>query len=98
METTKKRISDLLPEVARLRRMSTAWCASAFEELAAAVDFIEAGTDQMTPLQRQVWERYKLQTAQFGEDMLLAEGDQNAIIRRLGIEAPNVGRASDEDR
>ncbi len=90
MDTTKKQISELLPEVEFPRRMSTAWCASAFEELATAVDFIEAGIDLMTPLQRQVWERYKLQTAQFAEDMLLAEGDRNAIIRRLGLEAPKV--------
>ncbi|KPW63141.1 hypothetical protein ALO80_200133 [Pseudomonas caricapapayae] len=80
----KKNISELLPEVQYPRKVSTAWCASAFEELAAAVEFIELGTAQMTPLQRQVWERYKEQTALFAEDMLLAEFDRNAIIRRLG--------------
>ncbi|CZT26074.1 hypothetical protein PCPL58_p2057 (plasmid) [Pseudomonas cerasi] len=56
-------------------------------QLATALDWIELGTDQMTPLQRQVWERYKKQTAQFAEDMLLAEGDRNAIIRRLGFDS-----------
>ncbi len=86
MDTTKKRISELLPEVKFPRRISTAWCAAAFEELATAIDFIDAGSDGMTSLQRQVWERYKSQTAQFAEDMLLAEGDRNAIIRRLGLE------------
>lgn len=90
METTKKQIKELLPEVEFPRRMSTAWCAAAFEELAAAVDFIEAGIDLMTPSQRQVWERYKLQTAQFAEDMLLVEGNLNAAIRRVGLEAPKV--------
>ncbi|RMV51068.1 hypothetical protein ALP10_200160 [Pseudomonas syringae pv. helianthi] len=83
--TTKNNISELLPEVEFPKKMSTAWCAAAFEELATAVDWIELGTDQMTPLQRQVWERYKKQTAQFAEDMLLAEGDRNAIMRRLGF-------------
>lgn len=90
MDTTKKRFGDLLPEVEFPRRISTAWCAIAFEELATAIDFIEAGSDGMTSVQRQVWERYKLQTAQFAEDMLLAEGDRNAIIRRLGLEAPKL--------
>jgi hypothetical protein len=85
--TTKKNISELLPEVEFPKKLSTAWCASAFEELAAAIDWIELGTDQMTPLQRQVWERYKKQTAQFAEDMLLAEGDRKAIIRRLGFDS-----------
>lgn len=86
--TIKKNISELLPEVQFPRKMSTAWCASAFEELASAVDFIELGTDQMTPIQLQVWQRFKEQTAQFAEDMLLAEFDRNAIIRRLG---PGIG-------
>ncbi|WP_255300968.1 hypothetical protein [Pseudomonas syringae] len=85
--TTKNNISELLPEVQFPKKISTAWCAEAFEELATAVDWIERGTDQMTPLQRQVWERYKKQTAQFAEDMLLAEGDRNAIIRRLGFDS-----------
>lgn len=84
--TTKNNISELLPEVQFPKKMSTVWCAEAFEELATAVDRIELGTDQMTPLQRQVWERYKKQTAQFAEHMLLAEGDRNAIIRRLGFD------------
>lgn len=87
MTTTKKHISELLPEVEFPRKMSTAWCAAAFEELATAVDFIELGTDQMTQLQRQVWSRYKEQTAQFAEDMLLAEGDHKAITRRLGLDS-----------
>lgn len=75
----------LLPEVASPQKMSTAWCATAFEELAAAIDFIELGIDEFTPLQRKVWERYKSQTAQFAHDMLLAEGDRSEIERRLGI-------------
>lgn len=85
MKTTKEHISELLPEVEDPRKISTAWCAATFEELATAIDFIEAGIAQMTPLQQKVWERYKAQTAQFAEDMLLAEGDQNAIIRRIGL-------------
>ena len=90
MTTAKKHISELLPEVEFPRKMSTAWCAAAFEELTTAVDFIELGTDQMTKLQRQVWSRYKEQTAQFAEDMLLAEGDNKAITRRLGLDSGKV--------
>jgi len=90
MTGTKKHISELLQEVEFPRGMSTAWCVAAFEELATAVDFIELGTDQMTPLQRQVWSRYKEQTAQFAEDMLLAEGDHEAITRRLGLDSGKV--------
>ncbi|MCW6054577.1 hypothetical protein [Pseudomonas fragariae (ex Marin et al. 2024)] len=82
----KKNISELLTEVQFPRKMSTAWCASAFEELSTAVDFIETGANQFTPLQRQVWKRFKQQTAQFAEDMLLADSDENAIARRLGLD------------
>ncbi|WP_117143890.1 hypothetical protein [Pseudomonas amygdali] len=82
----KKNISELLTEVQFPRKMSTAWCASAFEELSTAVDFIDTGAKQFTPLQRQVWKRFKQQTAQFAEDMLLADSDENAIARRLGLD------------
>ncbi|WP_079227350.1 hypothetical protein [Pseudomonas putida] len=77
----------LLPEVASPRKMSTAWSAAAFEELAAAIEFIELGVDEITPLQRKIWERYKAQTAQFAHDMLLAEGDLSEIERRLGVDS-----------
>jgi hypothetical protein len=90
MNTTKKHISEYLPEVNSPRKISTAWCAVAFEELLAAIDFIELGAGQMTPDQKGVWERYKAQTAQFAEDMLLAEGDRGAIVRRLGLDTPKV--------
>lgn len=85
-EVTAKTPTALsLPEVVNARKMSTAWCAVAFEELAAAIDFIEAGIEQTTPLQQKVWERYKAQTAQFAHDMLLAEGSMEEIAKRLGL-------------
>ncbi|MDD1009712.1 hypothetical protein M5G27_19730 [Pseudomonas shahriarae] len=89
MSTTKIDARVLLPEVVSPRKMSTAWCAVAFEELATAIDFIEAGIEQTTPLQQKVWERYKAQTAQFAHDMLLAEGNLDEITRRLGLNNAN---------
>jgi hypothetical protein len=88
--STKKHIREYLPEVESPHKISTAWCAAAFEELVAAIDFIELGTGQMTPDQQGVWERYKAQTAQFADDMLLAEGDRSTIRRRLGLDTPKV--------
>jgi hypothetical protein len=85
MSETKTDKATLLPEVVFPRKMSTAWCAVAFEELATAIDFIEAGIEQTTPLQQKLWERYKEQTAQFAHDMLLAEGDLDEITTRLGL-------------
>ncbi|UVM50145.1 MULTISPECIES: hypothetical protein [unclassified Pseudomonas] len=89
MNETKIGKAALLPEVIFPRKMSTAWCAVAFEELATAIDFIEAGIEQTTPLQQKLWERYKAQTAQFAHDMLLAEGNLDEITRRLGLNDVN---------
>lgn len=75
----------ILPAVEGPRKVSTAWCAIAFEELAEAINFIDLGSRDMTPMQREVWERYKQQTVDFAHDMLLAEGDKQEIARRLGI-------------
>lgn len=78
---------ELFPEIDSLNKISTAWCAIAFEELSAAICFIDLGTESMNPLQRKIWERYKTQTAQFAEDMLLAEADRGAIVRRINLNA-----------
>lgn len=68
------------------RKMSTAWCLVAFEELEQALQFIEPGIGELTPKQRYLWERYKAMTRQFAHDMLLAEGNSEEIDRRLGLE------------
>ncbi|MBH3341601.1 hypothetical protein I5L51_21040 [Pseudomonas mendocina] len=80
-----KSIANIFPKIDFPRKMSTAWCSIAFEELASAIDFIELGVEQMNPDQKMVWSRYKAMTAQFADDMLLAEGDRMAIRRRLGL-------------
>jgi len=90
MSTIKAEKGALLPEVVSPRKISTAWCAIAFEELATAIDFIEAGIKKTTPLQQKVWERYKAQTAKFAHDMLLAEEDFEEITRRLGLENADI--------
>lgn len=74
-----------MPEIKYPRKGSTAWCAVAFDELAEAMSFIDMGAADMTPMQRELWERYKKQTIDFAHNMLLAEGDREEIARRLGI-------------
>jgi len=81
----KPAADNLLPAVDDPRKFSTAWCSIAFEELASAIDFIEAGIGKTNELQKRLWERYKAQTAQFAHDMLLADGNKDEIARRLGI-------------
>lgn len=78
-------IENTMPTVDFPRKVSTAWCAVAFEELASAIGFIDLGTRGMTPMQRELWEKYKKQTVDFAHDMLLAEGDKGEIAQRLGI-------------
>jgi hypothetical protein len=86
MTQTNDALCPALPEVISPRKMSTAWCAIAFEELTTTMKFIEAGMDEATSEQKVVWERYKTQTVQFAHDMLLAEGDRAEIRRRLKID------------
>ncbi|MFJ4056798.1 hypothetical protein ACIPZC_25630 [Pseudomonas sp. NPDC089743] len=78
--------SVLLPAVVSPRKMSTAWCAIAFEELEEALLLIDPGVGELNPKQRFLWERYKAMTRQFAHDMLLAEGNSEEIDRRLGLE------------
>ncbi len=77
----------ILPEIVGVQKMSTAWCALAFEDITDMMTILEAGTSQMTPVQRRVWERYKEQTRQFAHDMLLAEGHPQEILRRLNLDS-----------
>ncbi|WP_409286773.1 hypothetical protein [Pseudomonas guariconensis] len=79
-------LSTALPTVVFPQKMSTAWCMVAFEELEEALQIIEAGTGQLNPKQRVLWERYKAMTRQFAHDMLLAESNSEEIDRRLGLE------------
>jgi hypothetical protein len=81
-----KEISDYITEVEFPRKQSTAICLIAFEELTEAINFIDLNTEGMTPEQQEIWERYKSQTVQFMDDMLLAEGNRNAIRRRLKLD------------
>ncbi|KNX78050.1 hypothetical protein DA83_25195 [Pseudomonas sp. 250J] len=78
--------SALLPTVIFPRKMSTAWCAMAFEELEDALSLMDPGINELNPKQRYLWERYKVMTRQFAHDMLLAEGNSEEIDRRLGLE------------
>ncbi len=80
-----KCIKDYLAEVDGPRKMTTAVCIGAIEELAPVIDFIDIGAKDMTPEQREIWERYKAQTVQFIDDMLLADGNLPTIRRRLNL-------------
>jgi hypothetical protein len=75
----------VLPDIQDIRNVSTAWCAVAFEELNSTIGLIGQGIESMTPMQRTVFERYKVQTKQFGHDMLLAEKHHEEIKRRLEL-------------
>lgn len=78
-------LKDYLAEIDGPRKMTTAVCIGAIEELASVIDFIDLGAKDMTPEQREIWGRYKAQTTQFVDDMLLADGNLRTIRRRLNL-------------
>ncbi|KES20112.1 MULTISPECIES: hypothetical protein [Pseudomonas] len=76
---------NLIPDIIDIRKMTTATCAMAFEELNEAVRTIELTTSEMNKRQLELWTRLKVSLVDFSRDMLLAEAHHEEIDRRLGL-------------
>lgn len=77
--------NHLIPDIVDIRKMTTATCAMAFEELNEAVRMIELTTCEMNKRQLELWCRLKVSLVDFSRDMLLAEAHPEEIDRRLGL-------------
>lgn len=89
-----------LPAVGRLTKMSTALCATAFDDLEMALLVLEAGGKYLNPIQRELVDRFANITKSFARDMLAAEGNQDALRMTLGlpsIEGRRVHRGKQPD-
>lgn len=75
----------LLPPVGHLRKMSTAMCATVFDDLEMALRLLEAGSNQFNPIQRELASRFVLTCKTFARDMLAAEGNSNALRMLFGL-------------
>lgn len=76
---------EILPEIQDIRRLSTASCASIFEEMDSALSFSSAFTDDLNPLQQRLLEQYIGLSKTFARNMLAADGDLDALSEVLGI-------------
>lgn len=74
-----------LPVVAHPAKMSTALCATAFDDLEMALLVLEAGGKYLNPIQRELADRFAYKCKTFARDMLAAEGNQNALRMVLGL-------------
>ncbi len=74
-----------IPDIIDIRKMITATCAMAFEELNEAVRMIELTTSEMNKRQLELWCRLKMSLVDFSSDMRLAEAHHEETDRRLSI-------------
>lgn len=73
----------LLPSIEDVRKTSTAWCAEIFDELNNSIGFIQNGEKFLNKTQHKLLERFSLVAVEFAHDILLAEGYEAEIERRL---------------
>jgi hypothetical protein len=74
-----------LPVAGHLTKMSSALCATAFDDLEMALLVLEAGGKYLNPVQRELVDRFANTTKTFARDMLAAEGNQNALRMTFGL-------------
>lgn len=65
--------------------MSTAMCATVFDELEMALLVLEAGQSHLNPIQRELADRFANTCKTFARDMLAAEGNRDALRMVFGL-------------
>lgn len=82
--------ANILHPVGQLTKMSTAMCATVFDELEMALLLLEAGRHHLNPVQRELASRFVLTCKTFACDMLAAEGNSNALRMVFGLSQTTV--------
>ncbi len=75
----------ILPSILHPKKMSTATCASVFEELENALMLLNLGRDELSPIQRELASRFISTCETFAYQMLAADGDANALRAVFGL-------------
>ena len=76
-----------LPLVDNPTKVSTAMCATVFEELDSALVLMHSVRGEFNPLQRQLIGRFIAACKVFGRDMLTADGNHDALREMFGFSA-----------
>lgn len=79
--------SKFLPSVDHPTKVSTAMCATIFEELDSALALMHSVRGELNPLQRQLIGRFIAACKVFGRDMLAADGNHDALHEMFGFPA-----------
>lgn len=85
MRTDEISSVTILPPITHPTKMSTATCASVFEDLESALMFLDSGLQELNPIQRELAGRFTSMCKTFARDMLAAEGDSNALRVIFGL-------------
>jgi len=80
----------LLPIVEDARKRSTLWCNEIFDDLNETLNLIQAGSFNLNKTQRVLLERFCLLAVEFAHDLLLAEGHEEEVQRRLAVSGKNM--------
>lgn len=78
-------VGKFFPEIKFPTKASTGMCATVFEELDAAVSLLDITRKEFNPTQRQLIGRFLIACKMFGHEMLVADGDSEALRVALGL-------------
>lgn len=78
-------MGKFFPEIKFPTKASTGMCATVFEELDAAVSLLDITRKEFNPIQRQLIGRFIIACKIFGHEMLVADGDSDALRTALGL-------------
>ena len=76
-----------LPSIKNETKTSTAICAVVFEEMDAALDILDLARKDLTPVQRELVDRFIAECQLFANNMLAAEGNPDAQRAVFGLPA-----------
>ena len=78
-------MGKFFPEITFPTKLSTGMCATVFEELEAAVSLLDITRKEFNPIQRQLIGRFIIACKIFGHEMLVGDGDAEALRITLGL-------------
>lgn len=91
-------LSAALPPVGPLTKISTAMCATVFDDLEMVLLMLKAGGSDLNPVQRELADRFTSTCKTFARDMLAAEGNSNALRMIFGLPPGQQSRVLDDHR
>jgi hypothetical protein len=78
-------MGKLFPAAIRQSKVSTAMCASFFEDIEQSLILLDATRDQFNPIQNRLIGRFLIACKIFGRDLLAADGEQDSLCGTLGL-------------